>query len=123
MKFKNILIVNVLVLFGLLLFIGTSSAQGIKERMKQRLPTIVALKAQGIVGENNSGYLAFVTGQRNQEALVTSENEDRKAIYAHIAKQQNTSIAVVEKRRAITLSQRAASGEFVQKPNGSWIKK
>jgi len=123
MKFKNILIVNILVLLGLLVFIGTSSAQGIKERMKQRLPAIVALKAQGIVGENNSGFLAFVTGQKSHESLVASENKDRKAIYAHIAKQQNTSITVVEKRRAITLSERAAPGEFVQKPDGSWVKK
>lgn len=122
MNYKKILIINVLILLGVFVFVGTSMA-GIKERMKQRLPVIVELKAKGIVGENNQGYLAFVTGQTSDDALVASENKDRKAIYAHIAKQQNTSLAVVEKRRAITLAERAVPGEFIQNTAGAWIKK
>lgn len=123
MNYKKILVVNVLVLLGLLITIGTCTADGIKERMKQRLPAIVALKAQGIVGENNQGYLAFVTEQTSQKALVSDENKDRKTIYTHIAKQQNTSLDLVEKRRAITLAQRAIPGEFFQNADGTWIKK
>ena len=123
MNYKKILIVNILVLLGILAAIGTSSAGGIKERMKQRLPAIVALKTQGIVGENNQGYLAFITGQTSQKALVADENKDRKTIYTYIAKQQNTSLDLVEKRRAITLAQRAIPGEFFQNANGAWEKK
>lgn len=123
MNDRKTLIVIVLVLLGVLVAIGNSTAGGIKERMKQRLPAIVALKTQGIVGENNRGYLAFVTGQKSQEALVASENKDRKAIYTHIAKQQNTSLDLVEKRRAITLAERAIPGEFFQNSHGAWIKK
>jgi uncharacterized protein YdbL (DUF1318 family) len=123
MKYKKTCIVSILVLFSLVLFVGTSFAQGIKERMKQRLPVIVDLKAKGIVGENNSGYLAFVTGKTVREDIVASENKDRKAIYSHIAKQQNTTLDLVEKRRAITLSERAIPGEFIQKADGSWMKK
>ena len=122
MKYRNTFIVNILVFLSLVI-VGTSTAQGIKERMKQRLPVIVELKAKGIVGENNSGYLAFVTGQRSQEAVVSNENRDRKAIYSHIAKQQKTSLKVVEKRRAITLANRAIPGEFIQKTDGAWVKK
>ena len=123
MNDKKILIVNILVLLGLLTFMGTAAADGIKDRMKQRLPAIVELKAKGIVGENNSGYLAFVTGQKSQEAVVESENNDRKAIYAQIAKQQNTSLDLVEKLRARTLAERAIPGEFIQNADGAWIKK
>ena len=123
MNYKKILIVNILVLLGILVTIGTSTASGIKERMKQRLPAIVELKTKGIVGENNQGYLAFVTGQTSQEALVLDENKDRKTIYTHIAKQQNTSLDLVEKRRANTLAQRATPGEFFQNAHGAWIKK
>ena len=54
MNYKKILIINVLILLGVFVFVGTSMA-GIKERMKQRLPVIVELKAKGIVGENNQG--------------------------------------------------------------------
>jgi uncharacterized protein YdbL (DUF1318 family) len=103
--------------------LAPAQAQGIKERMKQRLPVIVELKTRGIVGENNQGYLAFVTGKKSHEALVRAENQDRKSIYAYIAKQQKVPLSLVEKRRAITLAQRARPGEFIQKPDGSWIKK
>ncbi|MCP3940778.1 MAG: YdbL family protein [Desulfobacteraceae bacterium] len=123
MKYKNIIIVNLMVVLGLLMFAGISIAQGIKDRMKQRLPVIVELKTKGIVGENNSGYLAFVTGQKSHEQIIASENKDRKTIYSHIAKQQNTSLRLVEKRRALILAERAMPGEFIQKADGAWIKK
>lgn len=40
---------------------GLVIAGGIKERMKERLPVIAELKTQGIIGENNKGYLARVS--------------------------------------------------------------
>jgi uncharacterized protein YdbL (DUF1318 family) len=123
MNNKKRLTISILVVLGLLALMGTAAADGIKDRMKQRLPAIVELKAKGIVGENNSGYLAFVTGQTRQEEIVESENKDRKAIYTQIAKQQNTSLELVEKRRAITLAERAISGEFIQDAHGTWIQK
>ena len=123
MKHTYTVMVNILVLLGVLIFSGQAGAQDIKERMKQRLPVIVELKAQGIVGENNQGYLAFVSGKKIQQALVESENQDRKSIYTQIAKQQNTSLDLVEKRRAMALADRAIPGEFIQKPDGTWIQK
>lgn len=102
---------------------GSVSAQGIKERMKERLPVIAELKKQGIVGEDNQGYLAFVGNEKSHETLIAQENQDRKTIYAHIAAQQNTSISVVEKNRALQLAERAAPGTYIQKPDGSWVKK
>ncbi len=98
-------------------------AQGIKERMKERLPVIAQLKTQGIVGENNRGYLDFVGNTKTHEALVAQENQDRKTVYAHIAKQQNTSVSVVEKNRALQLIERAAPGTYVQMPDGTWMQK
>jgi len=123
MNYKKTLIINVLIFLGVFVLVGTSMAEGIKERMKQRLPVIVELKAKGIVGENTQGYLAFVTGQTQEEALVASENNDRKAIYTQIAQQQNTTLDLVEKRRAITLAERAVPGEFIQNAAGAWVKK
>ncbi|MCF8076351.1 MAG: YdbL family protein [Desulfotignum sp.] len=102
---------------------GSVPAQGIKERMKERLPVIVELKTQGIVGENNRGYLDFVGNVKTREALIAQENQDRKTVYAHIAKQQNTSLSVVEKNRALQLIERAAPGTYVQMPDGAWVQK
>jgi uncharacterized protein YdbL (DUF1318 family) len=102
---------------------GPVLAQGIKERMKERLPVIAELKKQGIVGENNRGYLAFVGETKSHEDLIAQENQDRKLIYTHIAEQQNTSVSVVEKNRALQLAERAAPGTYVQKPDGTWVMK
>ncbi len=103
---------------------GTPALAGsIKERMKQRLPEIIQLKATGIVGENNQGFLAFVNGNKGPLTIVTNENRDRKTVYAQIAKQQNTTAELVGKRRARQLFGLAKSGEFVQKANGTWVKK
>lgn len=123
MKIKQWKIWMVLAVAGVLAFAASVPAQGIKERMKERLPVIAELKKQGIVGEDNRGYLAFVGDVKSHETLIDQENQDRKAIYAQIAAQQNTSISVVEKNRALQLAERAAPGTFVQKPDGTWIRK
>jgi len=98
-------------------------AAGIKERMKARLPVIAGLKAKGIVGENNQGYLGFVTEKEAEPAVIEAENKDRKAIYSHFAKQQNTTVDVVEKVQAKRKADKTKPGQFYQDPNGEWIKK
>ena len=100
-----------------------SLAQGIHERMKQRLPAIAALKTNGIIGENNQGYLGFVTEARAQEDIITAENKDRKKVYTYFAKEQETTLDFVEKIQAKRKADRTSSGEFFQKPNGTWVKK
>lgn len=123
MRSKKNAVILVLVLMAVLTIAAPVLAQGIKERMKARLPVIAELKIQGIVGENNSGYLGFVTEQKSHEDLIAQENQDRKTIYSHIADQQNTQLVVVEKNRALQLAERAAPGTYIQKPDGSWVKK
>ncbi|MCK5695235.1 MAG: YdbL family protein [Desulfobacula sp.] len=123
MNIRNIFKVHILIVLCLMITAQFVFAAGIKERMKQRLPVIVNLKAKGIVGESNKGYLAFVTGKRAQEGVIASENKDRKTIYNHIAKQQKAALKFVEQRRAKQIADRAKPGEFIQKPDGSWYKK
>lgn len=123
MRIKQWTLWMVLGIAAVLTVAGSVSAQGIKERMKERLPVIAELKKQGIVGESNRGYLAFVGDVKTHETLITQENQDRQTIYAQIAAQQNTSISVVEKNRALQLAERAAPGTYIQKPDGTWVKK
>ncbi|MCG8565436.1 MAG: YdbL family protein [Desulfobacterales bacterium] len=115
-----------IVLALVLVWSGTALAKDlnqIKQGMKQRLPAIVALKAKGVVGENNQGYLSFVGGKKENPQLVAQENNDRKIIYSLIAKQQNVAVDLVAKRRAIKLAQQAKPGEYIQKADGAWVKK
>lgn len=119
---RNIIKISVLIVLCLL-FASQAAFGGIKERMKKRLPEIADLKAKGIIGEDNRGYLGFVTGNRVNEALITAENKDRKLIYSHLAKQQNTTLEVVEKIQAQRKAKKARPGEFIQNPDGKWVKK
>ena len=111
-----------LLILGLCFSVANAFASDIKSRMMERLPVIKELKAKGVVGENNRGYLEFL-GAKENENVVTAENEDRKTVYAAIAKQQGVSLDVVEIHRAATIEKKAATGECLQDANGNWYQK
>lgn len=100
-----------------------ASAKEIRDRMIARLPEIKALKAKGLVGENNKGFLEFVGGQKEKQELVTAENKDRALVYEAIAKQQGTTVKLVGKHRAIQIAAKAQPGEWLQDANGKWYQK
>ncbi len=100
-----------------------NSIQEIKQRMRQRLPIIVKMKRQGIIGEDSRGYLEFVTNRKVNANIVAAENRDRKAVYAMIAAKQGVSIHKVEALRALQIAKRAAKGDFLKERNGTWYRK
>lgn len=113
-----------LLLAGLVLsFAGSAWAQDIKARMRSRLPVIVALKAKGIVGENNQGYLTILKKPTDKQAMISAENQDRRKIYTAIAKKQGTTPELVGQRRALQILQKADPGTMVQDAGGKWRKK
>ena len=111
---------SVLLITGALAFAGSNE---IKARIKARLPVIDALKADGIIGENNRGYLEFIKNNKPKEDVVISENQDRKKVYSAIAKQQGTTADLVGKRRAKQIAQRAKPGQWLQDGSGNWYQK
>lgn len=125
---KNSVFFAIIALFTLLIFSAEgkcfAGADDIKTRMQQRLPTIVKLKSDGVIGENNKGYLEFVPGAtKKDEGVVSAENNDRLTVYTAIAKQQGTSPQLVGERRAIQIGQNASGGEWLQDASGKWYKK
>ena len=100
-----------------------ASAKEIRGRMIARLPEIKALKAKGLVGENNKGFLEFVGQQKEKQEVVTAENQDMEKVYKAIAKQQATTVELVGKHRAIQIAAKAPAGEWLQDANGKWYKK
>ena len=108
---------------GVFLFSASAFCADIKARMKDRLPRIIELKAAGIVGENNQGFLAFIGGNQSEQALVEAENQDRQLVYGAIAKQQGTTADVVGRRRALQIAENAQPGEWLQDAGGKWIQK
>ncbi len=123
MKLKKVMLLGCTALVCLVFSSQILLAQGIKQRMLERLPVIKELKAKGIIGENNRGYLAFVTSAKAKENMITEENKDRKKVYTHIATQQGATLEIVEKRRAKKNAEKAEPGQFFQKDDGSWVKK
>ncbi len=112
------------VLLAGIFVLGVSAyADDEKTRMKKRLPLIKKLKAQGIVGEDNAGFLQFVGANKKNADVVAAENKDRRTVYKAIAKQQGTTAELVGKRRALQIAKRAKSGEWVQDAGGNWIQK
>lgn len=114
---------GILVVLCLIVSTPTAFADGIKERMKSRLPVIADLKTKGIIGEDNQGYLAYVGTKRSQEDVIAAENQDRKAVYTYFAQQQNTSLSVVEQIQAKRKAEKANPGEYIQNAGGQWVKK
>jgi len=114
-----------LILFLMPFFLTVSTVQSasVKERMAARIPAINSLKAQGIVGENNNGFLEFRGKKQPQKNLIEAENRDRQKIYEAIGKQQGASAALVGQRRAKTISEKSRTGYWLQDPTGSWYKK
>lgn len=98
-------------------------AEGIKERMKQRLPQIVQIKKEGLIGENHKGYLEYVTEKRPHQEMVEAENSDRRKVYEMIAKNQGVSVEKVEVLRAAQIVEKAAKGEMLKRSDGSWYRK
>ncbi len=123
MKRNTIIAIAAVIILGLLITSGYASSQDIKQRMIERLPVIAALKAKGLVGEDNRGYLQFIGQKKESEDVVAAENKDRQMVYEAIAKQQGTTVELVGQHRAIQIADKAQSGEWLQDANGKWYKK
>lgn len=115
---------RILILLTLIVCLAATSAfaGALKDRMLARKPAVVALLADGTVGENNQGFLEFRAAKK-QANVVAAENKDRATVYAAIAKKAGTTPAVVGQRRAAKIAQTAAPGTWLQAPNGKWYKK
>ena len=101
----------------------TPAVKSALESRKARFNDIKALKAQGIVGENNHGYVQALSGGADVKALVNAENKDRKAVYEAIVEQNGLdagALTTVEKVFARVQRDKADHGEKVQDENGNW---
>ncbi len=124
MRKSNYIWVCLILLVGM--FFSSSALAGMKDiqaRMNQRLAEINSLKKEGVIGENNRGFLEVRPGGAPAQALVTAENADRKKVYAAIAKQTGAGPQKVAKRRAKQIAAKAKPGTWIQDGDGKWVKK
>ena len=109
---------------ALILFVsGAASASALQDRMKARLPEIVALKSKGVIGETFQGYLDFVGQSREGADMVAAENADRKALYTAVAQKTGATVDQVGSRAALKWKENLGPGEYFKNADGTWIKK
>ena len=92
---------------------------------KARFEALRALKDQGIIGENNHGYVEALSDDQQAKDLVKAENKDRKFIYKTIEQQNNLTDAMetIEKVFAQVQHDKAMAGDKIQDDNGQWVTK
>lgn len=97
---------------------------GYRQRMEERLPRIDQMKADGVVGENNRGYLeARGTLSTVQNQVMQAENRDRSTVYGAIAAKTGTSAGEVGVERAKQIAATSKPGVWLQRENGEWYRK
>ena len=93
------------------------------ENRRARFQKIREYKEQGLIGENNEGFLTVLIHSKEVAKIVEAENKDRKTIYETVAQQNNLSHALgtIGKVFAGTQKARAKPGDKVQQEDGQWI--
>jgi hypothetical protein len=106
---KNFIGLNLLSLFGILIFCSTAFALNLQEA-----------KTKGLVGETPSGYLAVVKVSPEAQALVQDINAKRKAAYSGIAAKNGAPLDEVARAAGREAIAKAPPGSFVQNEGGQW---
>lgn len=97
---------------------------GLRTRMERRLAAVDVLKARGIVGEDDRGYLeARDNITPEQEAVRSDENADRREAYQTIATEIRDGIEHVGRQRAQRIALLALRGGWLKSPGGGWYQK
>ena len=103
----------------------TPEVQSALDGRRERYQRLEDLKGQGLVGEDNRGYVQAFGNDPAVIAVVDAENQDRRIIYQTIAQQNHLTGALqtIEQVFAQEQRDRARSGVKVQEPDGSWTTK
>ncbi len=119
--YKNL---SLLLIFGL--FISVASADtSLSERMKARLPDVIAAKSKGLVGENTDGLLLLRNSNSNSNLieLVKAENRDRILLFKQLAEKTGASQDDVALKFAKAIASKAQKGHWFKNSSGNWVSK
>lgn len=113
--------------------VTTPKIRALIQSMKERFPKIKPFFEKGNVGEGNDGFIHIrnETGLNLKEkstlrSLHKDENNDRKNLYAEVAKAKDIKSSQIEKIQGVFARKwikEALPGWWVQKESGEWVKK
>lgn len=93
--------------------------------MKERLPEVIKAKGEGTVGEGVDGLLHIRAEEASValEKMVASENKDREALFANLAKKTKGSTAEAAKIFAKAMIGKGKKGHWFRSSKGAWKQK
>jgi uncharacterized protein YdbL (DUF1318 family) len=114
--------------------VSNPAIRKIIESRASRLNQINEYKSKGVIGESNEALLVVrnldslsdLKARAEVQKLVRAENADREQLFKEIAAATNVDISQlrqVQETYASTLREAARRGDWIQKPDGSWIQK
>lgn len=88
-------------------------------------PQIDAAIAEGLIGERIDGYLGAVSGDIDPATMrkMNDINNQRRALYAKLAEDTNTTTAQVARLTGEKQIAKAAPGAYVMTESGGWTRK
>ena len=95
------------------------------QNRRNRFDQLKELKAKGLLGENNQGYVQVLVSDPSAQSVAEAENQDRRTIYSTIAQQNNLThaLATIEGVFAQVQRDKAQAGDKIQLEDGSWVSK
>ncbi len=113
--------------------VTTPKIRALQQSMKDRFPKLKPFFEKGNVGEGNDGFLKIrdesglnLKDKAMLRNLERDENNDRKNMYAEVARAKEIEASQIPKIQKIFAAQwikKAESGWWIQKENGEWTKK
>ena len=93
-------------------------------RMKERLPSLVQAKDQGVVGEGTDGFVYVrESGSEKIAKMVADENEDRKILFKAMSSKTGGSVEEVANKFSQALVQKSKKGHWFRKSSGEWMQR
>ncbi len=113
--------------------VSTPKIRALQQSMKDRFPKLKPFFEKGIVGEGNDGFVKIrdesvlnLKDKAMLRNLERDENNDRKNMYAEVARAMEieaSQIPKIQKIFAALWIKKAESGWWIQNENGGWTKK
>ena len=82
-------------------------------------------KSRGFLGEQQNGYLGLVdrNAPADAKSLMRDVNDQRRANYQSIARANELPLKTVESLAGQKAIEKTSRGNYIQAPNGQWVKK
>jgi hypothetical protein len=103
--------------------LNAAGATEAKARMRERVAAIDRLKIGEFIGENNRGFLDVRKADKEANAVVAAENQDRTIVFSEAAANAGSTADAFGRAFARQIAQASKPGVWLQNEKGEWYKK